>query len=119
MRSLTSLTDRELNQVRAALAFWADMADVSKIHPSHHPSVAPMFKHYAPLRSKEITELLEDTTSKQLVTVREAADVFNLNPDRLRVLLGQYNVPPELVSGQLKLYHTEAVRRAVEKWKRG
>jgi len=119
MKSLNSLTDRQLNQVRAALKFWADVAEVSKVHPSHHPGVAGLFKRYAPLTASEIDDLLTHVPMVQLVSVPTASEVFDISPARLKLLLEQFGVHPEHVSGRMKLYSADAVRRTVEQWKRG
>lgn len=62
MKFVKPPNDREWTQIRAALMFWAEVAEVSKVHPSRHSRVEPLFKRHAPLTVAEIEDFLSENT---------------------------------------------------------
>lgn len=73
------LTSREQQQIKAALAFWNDLAEISLTHPSRFGGIEGYFKHKAPLSYKQIEVLIErfgdrEPSKPNLLTIKMIAE---------------------------------------------
>ena len=62
---ICGLNTEEVQQIRAALMFWNQLAVNSRKHPSRHPYVVPYFQHTAPMSIDAIQHLVAALGSKE------------------------------------------------------
>jgi len=111
-----SFTDRQWNQIRAALTFWNAVAESSRVHPMEHPAVRGFFGNDkpTPLTEEEIKTLLvlRPTPGKSLTTLTIASKETGISRDRLWRRLKASGAKPVL-HGRTHLYRTGDMASAI------
>jgi len=120
MPSVFDLTDRQWTQVRAALAFWREVAEHSKQHPSRHPGVEEMFRQYGPMSLDEIDELLEGTPAHLLVSARQLANLYGIKRNKkwLDNLLRKHGIESETNCGRVRLFRVDKLGPLLDEFER-
>ena len=111
-----SLSDRQWNQIRAALAFWRSVAETSRVHPINHPAVQGYFgdDQPTPLTEDEIEGLIQlpiDLLSG--ATASYAAGVYSISPGRLLAEFKRTGVQPMATVKGVRIYTSDAIATAV------
>ena len=111
-----SFTDRQWNQIRAALTFWNAVAESSRVHPMEHPAVRGFFGNDkpTPLTEEEIKTLLvlRPTPGESLTTLTIASKETGISRDRLWRRLKALGAKPVL-HGRTHLYRVEDMTKAI------
>ena len=109
------LTSRELNQVKAALKFWRQVAEMSRTHPSRHSGVMEMFTDHAPLSVDEIDVLLEHWPKKHPYTTAPAfARAIGCKTPAVRKWIDANKIEPAMKAGITPIYATADLAPYVE-----
>jgi len=109
MASLYDLTEREWHQCRAALKFWAEVAENSRVHPSRHTAIEPMLEKYGPLSVEEIESMLERLSPVQYVTKTDIAKAIKRSPLSVTKRIKKAGLQPDIVIGNQPGYRPERV----------
>lgn len=116
---ISSLTNRQWAQVRAALQFWRAMAEVSRSHPSRHPGVEQEFKEHGPLSLEELDELLEDGLPQRAwVTMQLVANKYGLTKAAVDSIVEKLGIEPDMYVGRTQVFRVETVGPVVKEIER-
>lgn len=105
--NLSDFSEREWNQVLAAVKFWREMAEHSRTHPSAHPRVAEMFKGHGPLNLSELDRLLERLPENAWVTIQGLANIYDVGYTTAKERIRKHGIEPGLVIKGTKVYRME------------
>lgn len=112
-------TDRQWNQVKAALLFWQAVARESRVHPMTHRAVRDLFgdDKPTPLTDPEIDRLTSTNPTKEEVLGYPINAVFVVPPSkamqaRMRRMLEKRGHQPVGRAGHVWLYDLEHLRDA-------
>lgn len=113
-----SLSNRQWNQIRAALAFWRAVAETSRVHPIKHPAVQPYFgdDRPTPLMDDEIEAILMLPTPPDgpgMSTINKTADHFGVVAATLRFQLKRMGEKPVFKLGGVHFYEPTVLAAAV------
>lgn len=112
MTTSNPFTEREWRQVLAALKFWRQVAEHSRMHPSRHPAVGDTFGTYRPLTIREIEELVGRLPEQaNLITPEAVQRLYGVKPITLGMMMRKEGVEPAVVG---KAYLLEDVERVLE-----
>jgi hypothetical protein len=111
---ISELTDRQWVQIRAALRFWREVAEVSRQHPAEHPSVRDMFHEYGPLNISEIDDLLENSPENLYITPHRLACHYGLNRGSIQDRIKKHGIKPDLYTTSKYIYRVESLMPVVE-----
>ena len=112
---ISSLTNRQWAQVRAALRFWRDMAEVSHSHPSRYPGVEQEFKEHGPLSLEELDELLEDSLPRAAwVTMQLVANKYGLTKAAVDNIVEKLGIEPDMYVGRTQVFRVETIGPVIE-----
>ena len=114
MQSIFELTERQWNQVRAALLFWRKIAEVSRQHPSEHPEVRDLFKQYGPLNLSEIDELLEETPETLWLTLQKVANSYGVNKATVLRYVEKHGIQPDWIIARTNVYRADKLAPVAE-----
>lgn len=110
------LTDQEAVAIEAALVFWRQVAENSRVHPSRSPAVSGLFKHHAPLDNTELEELIEQIRREDgnVVGLEEYIRVRGEEHDhRIRERVKFLGIRPVLQQAEAKFYRIRDLDRAL------
>lgn len=113
-----NFTDRQWNQIRAALAFWNAVAESSRVHPMEHPAVQKYFgdDKPTPLAISEIEAVLLAPTARvtdPVTTITIASKDTGISRERLWRQLRKMGVEPCVVHGKTYLYSAGDMSAAI------
>ena len=106
---------RTQNQIWAALKLWRLLAEHSQTHPSRHPGIEEMFKHFPPLTMKQIDEVLatHEAPRVPLLTVTTFAEQMGVSSSCIRYALVRLHAKPSMMDGKAKLYPVITLHQAL------
>lgn len=112
-----SFTDRQWNQIKAALTFWSAVAESSRVHPMEHPSVRDYFGNDkpTPLTKEEIEALLlaaDVNKMDPLTTITIVSEKTGISRERLQRQLDKMGVEPSMIYGRTYIYSSMALMTA-------
>lgn len=110
------ITDRQWNQIKAALQFWCSVTEYSRVPPIEHPKVKPFFEDYSPLSEVEIERLSKCVLSTTIdgYTIRQFATIWEWPVIRFRNRLKRMGIQPIGKLGPAKLYRLEDLGRVCD-----
>jgi|GEM_PF-4852353 len=108
------LTDRQWNQIKAALTFWQSVAESSRLHPMEHRSVRHLFEKLTPLTDKEITTLAASSPKDEVIgyPIKPFARDRGVRVQEVRCMLRRLNIQPSCPAST-KLYRREDLERVL------
>lgn len=110
-----NLTDRQWNQIKAALMLWKELLEHTSRDPAMHPTVTGMFKQYAPLTVKELEELLEPSPATcHMVTIAQAAKEIGVSGAVLERVVRMNQLPPDFQTGTIRAYRASRLAEAYQ-----
>lgn len=113
-----SLSDRQWNQIRAALAFWRAVAESSRVHPITHPAVQEYFgdDEPTPLTDDEIEVLIMRSSypTHPFATVEQAAVSLNMSVGKIRAQLKRTGKEPMFTISRIRFYDPCVMLTAVQ-----
>jgi len=98
------MTEQQVNQIRAALLFWAAVARTSRVHPSEHPVCRHLFETHMPLPAESVELLASypfvEQQTDALMPIREAIRGTEISPARVRYFLRKHtSLTPTMIGG--------------------
>lgn len=116
--NLSDFSEREWNQVLAAVKFWREMAEHSRTHPSAHPRVAEMFQKHGPLNLSELDRLLERLPENAWVTIQGLANIYGVGYATAYDYVKKHGIEPGLVVRSTKVFRMEDLVPVAEELER-
>lgn len=115
---ISSLTNRQWVQVRAALKFWKAIAEVSRQHPSEHPGVSEEFTEHGPMNLSEIDELLAGLPPLGWLTAHKLANAYGMNADTVKQYIQKLGIEPDMWVHNTRVFKVETLLPVVEEIER-
>ena len=108
-------TDRQWNQIRAALLLWQSVTESSRVHPAGHRSVRHLFETLTPLTDREIALLADSGPQYKVVgyPIKLFADTHGISAQTLLMVLRRAGVKVVCPAGA-SLYRREDLQQAVD-----
>lgn len=114
----SDFTNREWEQMRAALAFWLEIASVGKQHPSTHPSAAAQFKECAPMTDAQVQTLLDRGPGLAWLTRNKVAAAFGCTPETVQRHINRLRIEPDMIVAHANVYRAENLAPVFERLER-
>lgn len=111
---LSTLSNREWTQIRAALRFWNQIAVVSSTHPSTHPAVEEEFTEHGPMNVSEIETLLDNTPQHAWLTAQKLANAYGVSRHVVLKRIEKAGIQPDMIVGKTGVYRVETLMLVAE-----
>ena len=114
MPRIDHLNDRQWVQIKAALTLWRTVASNSRVHPSRHSNIEPLFADSTPLADDELAILIESVPDRPFTTTGQFAKEAGVTPGTVRNWIMRGEVGPAFRHGNNCIYRTAELTRLKE-----